>query len=303
MPTEKQLAANRANATKSTGPRTAEGKARSARNACTHGFTASSFAVVRLEDLDEIARLKQDAVAVYQPVNAQEMFALEQIALTQQNMFRIARLESGLFTNCLDTYLNTNDVPLSPMSPYLTDDIQISREQNRNYALADGFDRMVRQGNSFGLILRYKAQAERLYRRAVEDFSRLKALRNELPNEAISDLQPEEKEPDYMPPNKPVFAAPWNPQPAPPQPAPEPAPENTETEILPAATSPGNQRAQHRILKSAQQRCTARATPGRLRKQYYCHFFLKKVIEICKYKALQSTLEPLSKVGWLLKRI
>ena len=71
MPTsEKQLAANRANAAKSTGPRTPEGKARSARNACTHGFTASSFAVVRLEDLDEIARLKQDAVAVYQPVNS-----------------------------------------------------------------------------------------------------------------------------------------------------------------------------------------------------------------------------------------
>jgi len=204
MPTsDKQLAANRANAAKSTGPRTPEGKARSARNACTHGFTASSFAVVRLEELDEIARLKQDAVAVYQPVNAQEMFALEQMALAQQNMFRVARLESGLFTNCLDNYLNS-DVPLSPMSPFLTADIRITRAQNRNYALADGFDRMVKQGNSFALLVRYKAQAERLYRRAVEDFNRLKALRHELPNEAISDLQPEENEPDYMPPSEPV---------------------------------------------------------------------------------------------------
>src|SRR5204863_216604 len=75
---DKQLAANRANAAKSTGPRTPEGKARSARNARIHGFTASSFTVVRLEDLDEIARLKADAVSVYQPVNSQEMFALEQ---------------------------------------------------------------------------------------------------------------------------------------------------------------------------------------------------------------------------------
>jgi len=194
MPTsDKQLAANRANAAKSTGPRTPEGKARSARNACTHGFTASSFAVVRLEDLDEIARLKQDAVAVYQPVNSQEMFAIEQIALAQQTMFRAARLESGYFTNCLDTSINDNDVPICTMHPVLVGngDIQITRAQNRNYALADGFHRMNKQANSFPLLLRYKAQAERHYRRAVEDFNRLKALRHELPNEAISDLQPE----------------------------------------------------------------------------------------------------------------
>src|SRR6266704_899360 len=197
---DKQLAANRANAAKSTGPRTPEGKARSARNAVTHGFPAASFAIVRLEDLDEIARLKQDAVSVYQPVNSQEMFALEQMALAQQTMFRAARLESGFFTNCLDNYINANDVPISPMSPVLTADIRITRDQNRNYALADGLDRMTKQGNSFALLLRYKAQAERHYRRAVEDFNRLKALRHELPNEPISDLQPEENEPDYMPP-------------------------------------------------------------------------------------------------------
>ena len=100
MPTsDKQLAANRANAAKSTGPRTLEGKARSARNARTHGFTASTFVVDRLEELDEIARLKQDAVAVYQPVNSQELFALEQMALAQQTMLRAARLESGLFNH------------------------------------------------------------------------------------------------------------------------------------------------------------------------------------------------------------
>ncbi len=69
---DKQLAANRASAAKSTGPRTPEGKARSSANSCAHGFTASTFAVVRLEELDEIANLKRDLVSFYQPTNSQE---------------------------------------------------------------------------------------------------------------------------------------------------------------------------------------------------------------------------------------
>src|ERR1035437_10062807 len=62
---DKQLAANRTNAAQSTGPRSPEGKARSALNSRKHGFTASTFAVVRLEDIDEVAHLREDAIAVY----------------------------------------------------------------------------------------------------------------------------------------------------------------------------------------------------------------------------------------------
>jgi hypothetical protein len=207
---EDQLAANRANAAKSTGPRTPEGKARSARNSRSHGFTASTFAVVRLEDLNEVAHLKADLTAVYQPVNSQELFALERMALTQQAMLRAARLESGLFTTCLDAALDGEGHPFVPMSPDLAGngdlslDIEITRAQNRNYALADGFQRMVRQANGWSLFLRYQAQAERHYRRAVEEFDRLKALRAELPNEPILEVQPEEKETNCAPPDEPI---------------------------------------------------------------------------------------------------
>jgi hypothetical protein len=61
---------------------------------------------------------------------------------------------------------------------------------------AEGFNRVARQSNSWSLFLRYQAQAERHYRRAVEEFERLKSLRGklpeELPNEPISPAQPEE---------------------------------------------------------------------------------------------------------------
>ena len=89
-----QFAANRANAARSTGPRSPEGKARSAQNSRKHGFTGSTFAVVRFEDLEEVAHLRDDAVAAYRPVNSQELFAVERIAIAQQGLLRVARLEA-----------------------------------------------------------------------------------------------------------------------------------------------------------------------------------------------------------------
>jgi hypothetical protein len=189
----KQRAANRENARHSTGPRSPEGKARSAQNARKHGFTASTFAIVRLEELDEVARLKDDLVATYEPINAQELFAIERIALAQQTLLRAARLESGLFTQALDQALTHDDQPLVLPTEELTHDIEVTR-QNRNYALAFGFHKIARLANTWSLFMRYQAQAERLYRRAVEEFERLKALRPELPNEPILETQPEQTE-------------------------------------------------------------------------------------------------------------
>ena len=193
---QKQLVANRANAAKSTGPRTPNCKVRSAQNARKHGFTASTFAVVRLEDLQEIDHLRADLLALYRPVNSQELFAIERLALTQQALLRATRLESGLFTTCLNEAVDPCYGPVVFMVPELTGegDIEITRAQNRNHALGEGFHRLVKQSNSWSLALRYQAQAERHYRRAVEEFERLKALRQELPNEPIFDPQPEPNE-------------------------------------------------------------------------------------------------------------
>jgi hypothetical protein len=200
---EKQFAANRANASHSTGPRTPDGKARSAQNSRKHGFTAPHFAVVRLEDPEEVAHLCADLIAIYQPANSQELFAIERIALAQQAMLRIARLESGLLTSCLNEALDTSGRLFISMSQDLVGhgDIEITKAQNRNYALADGFQRMTsnKRSNTWPLFLRYKVLTEREYRRAKEEFESLKALRHELPNEPISEAQPEPIETPYDP--------------------------------------------------------------------------------------------------------
>ena len=172
---EKQLAANRRNAQKSTGPVTPAGKARSAQNSRKHGFTATSFAVIRLEDAQELEDLLADLVAFYEPVNSQEHFAVERIALAQQSMLRAARLEAGLFTSCLSDAMNTDGTPIFLMSAEMAGGVDIAVQQNRNYCLSEGLNRMARQSNTFSLFLRYQAQAERQYRRALEDFERLRA--------------------------------------------------------------------------------------------------------------------------------
>jgi hypothetical protein len=239
MATNKQIDANCINAQKSTGPRSAAGKMKSALNARQHGFAGNAFTVVRLEDLDEIYQLRQDALDLYRPVNSQELFALERIAACQMSLIRATRLEAGLFTTCLDKALDPEGEPMHLMSPELAGDgdIQITRVQNRNFALGEGFHRAAQEPHTWTLFLRYQAQAERQYRRAIQEFDRLRALRpefdeeiEEIPNEPISATQPESPQPDPAPEANPIGGrtppSARDPQVAPPDATTTPAPQS-----------------------------------------------------------------------------
>jgi hypothetical protein len=190
---EKRLAANRANALKSTGPRTPEGRARSAQNARKHGFAASKFTIIRVEDAQDLENLKADCVDTYQPVNSQELYALERIALAQFSMLRAAQFEAGVFTSFVNDGLIQED---NLHSEVLRDGLRPG--QGAAFVMAEGLQRQCQRskGIDFSLFLRYKAQVERDYRRAVEEFERLRKLRDELtPKEPIEEIQPEQ-EPD-----------------------------------------------------------------------------------------------------------
>jgi hypothetical protein len=184
MPTSlKRVAANRANARRSTGPKTPEGKARASQNARKHTFDPEPFAIVRIEDSAHIAALVADAVATYQPINSQERFAVERIALAQHSMLRMYTFEAGFFTNCLEAAMVGPADPEILKRCQVGDNIEVPRTQNRAFWLAHGFKLLDRQSNLASTFLRFQAQAERLYRRAVEDFDRLRKLRDQLPPE------------------------------------------------------------------------------------------------------------------------
>ncbi len=90
MATHAQLLANAANAQLSTGPRTPEGKARSARNAATHGL-ASAVLVIDPADQPEFLALESALVAECNPAGALEMDAVRQIRDAVWRLRRVRR--------------------------------------------------------------------------------------------------------------------------------------------------------------------------------------------------------------------
>lgn len=96
MATERQHAANRNNATHSTGPRTALGKRRSRKNAMKHGLTADSV-IGDLEDLSEYSRFEAGLIAQYAPCTVVEQHLVSRLASLFWRLRRATLIETGLF--------------------------------------------------------------------------------------------------------------------------------------------------------------------------------------------------------------
>jgi hypothetical protein len=92
MATEKQIAANRANAKRSTGPKTAAGRLRSSRNAVRHGLSCPlqlDFAMS--EKADAIARLLAGVGA-----NDEQLTSTMEVAHAHVELLRIRRVRAEL---------------------------------------------------------------------------------------------------------------------------------------------------------------------------------------------------------------
>jgi hypothetical protein len=96
LTSECRLAANRANAQRSTGPCTKEGKAKSSLNAVKTGLTGRTV-LLPSEDAEayeaHLARYQQE----FQPVGVLETQLVQNLADTQWRLDRIANLEAGIF--------------------------------------------------------------------------------------------------------------------------------------------------------------------------------------------------------------
>jgi hypothetical protein len=93
---ERQIAANRANALRSTGPKTPEGKAVVRHNAMRHGLLARDV-VLPEEDLDAFEDLLNQVRAELSPVGRIEELLVDRIVNIMWRLGRSARMETALF--------------------------------------------------------------------------------------------------------------------------------------------------------------------------------------------------------------
>jgi hypothetical protein len=101
-PSQAQIDANRRNAEKSTGPRTAAGKASSSRNRLLHGLRAQKHLVLD-EDPDDFLDLLADLQDRFQPSGDGEDRIVMRIAAAQWRLDRTLNVEAGTYRERLQS--------------------------------------------------------------------------------------------------------------------------------------------------------------------------------------------------------
>jgi hypothetical protein len=100
MATPAQITANRANAQKSTGPRSVEGKSASRFNALKHGIDAASI-VIPGEDPADYDTLSTHYHHEFRPQSASESFHVETMLRADWQKRRLQRVEADLYRTVL----------------------------------------------------------------------------------------------------------------------------------------------------------------------------------------------------------
>lgn len=159
---------NRANAAHSTGPRTEQGKAHSAQNACKHGLSITSHRILRYEDPAAYVTLRENLHAVYNPLSAPEVLAVEDIAQCRWALRRFDDAECEL----LDYHLSPHPSCIPP------------GEAPMSSGRALGYSCILEHGEpkplelpSIENLLRYRRHWERRHKEALQALDRAQRVR------------------------------------------------------------------------------------------------------------------------------
>jgi hypothetical protein len=206
MTTAQQIAANQANALKSTGPKTAEGRERSKMNALKHGLTAHEL-VCDNELLHDFNAYYRELMEALSPVGALEEQLAERIIVCAWRLRRVYRIDTDLFVTERAIGRFEHVVALAeqigrdesfsqrpPISKAHAPQVEHVKKQKLNKALAaldesgevhnddvgtvgGVFLRLAGRQDAISKLTRYEAAIERSYLRARQELERLQAKR------------------------------------------------------------------------------------------------------------------------------
>src|SRR5690349_6132116 len=179
MATNKQIEANRRNATKSTGPKTEAGKQTSRTNAWKHGLAAKNmlYSPMRHEDHNAFLEMRNDLMQSWQPAGLREEQLVDMIASAYNRMQRLEKIESGYMDGALATMQRRFGLPDTPTE-------------------ADDFGCGIAMGDeknqlTFETLDRYRKNAWLDYDRAVR---RLEAMQKARRDQAVQEKEEELRE-------------------------------------------------------------------------------------------------------------
>jgi hypothetical protein len=145
MATEAQIHANRANAQKSTGPRTAEGKASVSQNAVKHGLSGR-LDVIKGEDQARFDQHRETLLAELRPDGVVESMLAERVVSLSWRLKRVERMHNEVF----DVLLADGSTPLAKLARSLAgqrtqedEDLLLGRAVVKDFANGRVLDRLL----------------------------------------------------------------------------------------------------------------------------------------------------------------
>jgi len=189
MATDKQTAANRLNAQKSTGPRTPEGRAAVRLNGVKHGLTAETI-VLKGESEADFTNLFDSLEAEHDPATPTEEALVVQLAMATWRLRRLYHQEAGFYTCQLQSLVG------------MQKDLNLDDAGRMGHAAAWS-------ESTLNMFNRQEGRLERTFYRALHELQRLRKEREsnlasvlqatpeepvgqvpDLPNNETNDIQP-----------------------------------------------------------------------------------------------------------------